>query len=228
MSGLTKADFYKKISNIVSPYFLKMGYQQTSTGFERKGEAGNIFLYEIDVARTKGVFSLHLTLNVINKKLMDRVNKILLLAMRDSEYPYPKNWSEQDIEGSIKDRTNGVKIFTVTDWRRFKPEAESLAEFNSRFSIWLKVFERLEQVDEWVEQLIESVNIADLWFKGVGADQWFVDNTLYPSLVLLKMRGADLEFEDRVRYVISKARLKKEAELFCKYLNLGVGLNQSE
>ncbi|EDP9826604.1 hypothetical protein ACK1FJ_004738 [Salmonella enterica] len=186
--------------------------------FERLDSNGNILLYEILLSRKKDYFSLHLRLTLKNKDLMDKVNNILKEVLNDVDYVYPDGWVEKTINESKKIVLSNDTVAMVTDWRIFKGD-KSLEEFNRDFSIWMCVFNELSEVKNAHNQLLKSVDYALDWFSLAGSDEWIINNSLYPSLYLLKVKGDRGKLNKRYNDILSKCRNKKEAELYFKHLN---------
>lgn len=216
----TAYDIVKKITDTINPVFSANGFKlKNKKYFEYNDDKGNLFQYEINLKKTKGYYSLHLMLNVFNETLMVKVNELLGAVLRSDRYEYPLNWSSELIESTIKSRVKSKLVYSVTDWRIFKKNNESLEEFNSRFSIWFCVFDDIDEKQNWEEQLIESVNMAIAWFFDIYNIEWVINNTDYPSLFLLKNQNKMNELMERYSAILLTSRLKKEIELFMEYLN---------
>jgi len=218
MMNKTTKDIISDIATVIRPLFESKGFTFKKNYFESSDDSGNIYQYEINLSKNKGYFSLHLRLKLLNKYLMRDVNSVLEKALRDSSYKYHSNWSEGDIEASIKTRTNDYCVSMITDWRCFKNEDESLDEFRKRFSIWMCVFNDINEVNNWEKQLTESVELSLSWFSAIGSDEWIIENTLYPALLVLKRIKPD-KLDEKYKFILSKARSENEAKLFFNYLN---------
>lgn len=216
----TKEDIIFDIVSVIRPLFESKGFTFKKNCFESNDNLGNTYQYEINISKSKGHFSLHLRLKLLNRKLMKEVNAVLEKVLRDSTYRYPSNWSEKDIEASIKTRVNDYCISMITDWRCFKNENESLDEFRNRFSIWMCVFNDINEINNWEKQLIESVELSTSWFSIIGSDEWIIKNTSYPALLILKKIDSDKKLDEKYRDVLSKVRSEDEAKLFLNYLNV--------
>ncbi|EIX6435703.1 hypothetical protein MKU92_004738 [Salmonella enterica] len=216
----SKDDIVLDIAKIISPLLEKKGFSRKKNYFELNDNVGNTYQYEILLSKNKGHFALHLRLKLLNKSLMKEVNKILEKTLLDKDYSYPNNWEERDIKASIKTRINDFCLTMLTDWRCFKDEGENLDNFRKRFSIWMCVFDDINDIDDWKEQLIESLIFAEKWFLNVGSHQWIVDNTLYPAMYILKKEEKNIELNNKYKEVLAKVRSKNEAELFFRYLNM--------
>lgn len=216
----TTKDILADIVSVIRQSFESKGFTFKKNCFESSDSSGNVYQYEINLSKSKGHFSLHLRLKLLNKYLMKEVNAVLEKVLRDSNYRYPSNWSEKDIEVSIKTRINDYCVSMITDWRCFKNENESLDEFRSRFSIWMCVFNDINEINNWEKQLIESVELSVSWFSMIGSDEWIINNTLYPALLMLKKIKSGNELDEKYRDVLSKVRSEDEAKLFFNYLSV--------
>ncbi|WP_409310333.1 hypothetical protein [Pectobacterium sp. B1J-3] len=223
LSGLSEQkinslEIIESIVNVISPFFENNGFSlKKQRFFEFDAEGGNKYQYEILVSKNKEYFSLSLRLNLLNESLMHSVNGVLERVLKDERYKYPPNWSDKDIEGSIKTRLSNSTVASLSDWRCFKDGNESLDEFRKRFSIWMCFFDELDEVGNWREQVIKSANYSLGWFSAVSNEDWIVENTFYPSLVILKMKGED-KISSKYKDVLLKSRDKQEVELFFEHL----------
>jgi hypothetical protein len=216
----SKDDIILDIAKVIGPLMEKKGFLRKKNYFERNDNIGNTYQYEICISKNKGCFTLHLRLKLLNKTLMKEVNKVLEKTLLDKDYSYPNNWCDRDINTSIKTRINDFCLAMVTDWRCFKEENETLENFRNRFSIWMCVFDDINEIDNWEEQLLESLEFAEKWFLNVGSHQWVIDNTLYPAMYILKKEGKIIELNRKYEEVLSKTRSKNEVKLFFKYLDM--------
>ncbi|ECA5091335.1 hypothetical protein ELR76_22405 [Salmonella enterica subsp. enterica serovar Menston] len=216
----SKDDIILDIDKVIRPLLEKKGFSRKKNYFELDDNVGNTYQYEIILSKNKGHFALHLRLKLLNKSLMKEVNKLLEKALLDKDYSYPNNWEERDIKTSIKTRISNFCLAMVTDWRCFKEQSETLENFRKRFSIWMCVFDDINEIDSWKDQLIESLNFAEKWFLSIGSHQWIIDNTLYPAMYILKKEEKIIELNNKYKDVLAKIKSKNEAELFFKYLNM--------
>ncbi len=215
----SKDDIILDIAEIISPLLENKGFSRKKNFFEFNDNVGNTYQYEICLSKNKGHFTLHLRLKLLNKSLMKEVNKILEKILLDNNYVYPNNWEERDIKISIKTRINDFCLSMVTDWRCFKEENETLEDFRKRFFIWMCVFDDINEIDGWREQLVKSIIFTEKWLLNVGSHQWIIDNTLYPAMYILKKEGKNIELNNKYKEVLSKVRSENEAKLFFRYLN---------
>lgn len=219
MINKTTKDILNEIVSVIRDPFANKSFElKKQRFFEHVADNGNIFSYEIIISKRKGYFSLHIRLLLKNNILMSKVNSILERVVNDPSYEYPDNWDEKTIKESKKTILSNDTVTMLTDWRRLKSEDESLDEFNSRFSVWIRVFDDLSEIDNWKNQLIDSVNLSVSWFSKVESKEWIISNTVYPALYLLKKENRMEELECKYSEVLSKARLKDELILFMKYL----------
>lgn len=216
----SKDDIILDIAKVIGPLLEKKGFSRKKNYFELDDNIGNTYQYEICLSKNKGHFTLHLRLKLLNKSLMKEVNKVLEKTLLDKDYSYPNNWGDHDIKTSIKTRINDFCLAMVTDWRYFKKENETLEDFRKRFSIWMCVFDDINEIDDWKEQLIESLEFAEKWFLNIGSHQWVIDNTLYPAMYILKKEGKNTELNSKYEEVLSKVRTENEAKLFFNYLSM--------
>lgn len=213
-------DIQDEIISVVKEKFNNNGFFcNKQRFFERRSEDGNINVYEIILSKKKDFYSLHLRLSLKNLILMKGVNEILRKVLNDPEYIYPSSWGEIEIKKSNELMLSNDTISMVTDWRIFKGD-KSLEEFNNVFSIWMCAFKCLSEIKDLHAQLLKSIDYALDWFTLVGSDEWIINNSLYPSLYLLKMMGDKDKLNEKYNYVLSLSRNKKEVELYFKYLTL--------
>ena len=136
MNKTPKDEVISDIAKVIGPLFEQKGFVQKKNIFEfHDTNTNNIYQYEILLSKRKGYFSLHLRLNLLNKPFMKEVNEILKKVLLDKDYDYPKSWDDKMVKQSIKQRFSDFRLGAVTDWRDFKEENESLADFRDRFSI---------------------------------------------------------------------------------------------
>jgi len=223
MSQAPKEDIIDKIVATIGPPFEKKGFSlKRKRLFECKDSHGNVQQYAISLSKLKGWFSLHLSLGIFNKLLLEKVNVILEKALLDEAYPYPDVWDKKLIMDTVKVRTSSSFLTGLTDWRCFKKDDESLQEFNSRFFIWIRSFDSLDEIENWESQLLQSVEYATEWFAVTAKDdEWIIANTEYPALFLLKEKNRIDELARKYEKILSQARTKEdkeETELFYKYL----------
>lgn len=215
----TAKDIISDMVVVIKPLFESKGFLLKRNCFEYNDSLGNTYQYDINLSKSKGHFSLHLRLKLLNKNLMKEVNAVLEKALRDPSYKYPSNWSKNDIEASIKTRINNYCVSMITDWRCFKNGNESLDEFRQRFSIWLCVFNDVNETNNWKKQLIKSVELSESWFSTIGSNEWIIENTSYPALLILKKTNPD-KLDEKYRNILSRVRSEDEAKLFINYLNI--------
>ena len=139
----------------------------------------NIYQYEIDLLKRKGYFSLHLHLNLLNKPFMKEVNEVLKKVWLDEDFILKEDIGDEMIKYAMKIRTSNFRLAMLTDWRDFKEENESLADFKDRFSIWICVFDDINEISNWKAQQVQSVLFAEQWFSNIQSnpEQWIIDNT---------------------------------------------------
>ncbi|EBD5742594.1 hypothetical protein RVR77_001157 [Salmonella enterica] len=215
----TTKDTLNEIACVVQKRFEENNFiYKKQRFFERLDSNGNVALYEILLSKKKDYFSLHLRLTLKNKNLMGKVNNILKKVLNDVDYLYPDGWVAKTINESKKMVLSNDTIAMVTDWRIFKGD-KSLEEFNRDFSIWMCVFNDLSEIKNAYNQLLKSVDYALDWFSLAGSDEWIINNSLYPSLYLLKIKGDEEKLNEKYNDVLSICRNKKEAELYFKHLN---------
>jgi hypothetical protein len=161
MNQTTKDEVISVIVECIKPSFEKIGFNlKRKRFFECEVSQGNVQQYEINLSQNKGWFSLNLRLNVINKKLMNKVNTVLKNTLLDEAYPYPGIWDKKFIMDSIKLRVSNYYVTGETDWKIFKKDEETLHEFRDRFSIGICSFNNIEEIDNWESQLLQSVEYA--------------------------------------------------------------------
>lgn len=199
--------------------FEEQGYTlKKNRFFENTGQNGRVRRYSINLSKNKGWFSLHLKLHLLDPALMRSVNTILDKVLRDERFEYPENWSHSIIEKTIKTRTSNHTVAELTDWRGLRNHGESLEHFNDRFSIWLYSFDHLDEMPGWKEQLMESLELAMLWFSEVDSEDWIRSNTDYPSLYLLNKEGLNQRLTDHYKATLQSSEAPQEVKLFYEYL----------
>ena len=106
----------------------------------------------------------------------------------------------------MKERLSNFRLGMLTDWRDFKEEKESLADFNDRFSIWVTAFNDINEIPNWKAQLVQSVLFAEKWFSNIQSnpEQWIIDNTYYPALYLLKKQNRIIELDEKYNSLLAK------------------------
>jgi len=219
---MNKNKILKEIVEIIEPYFIKNGFNLKGNKIFEKKEGDNIFQYEIDLKPSKNHYSLHLKLSLLNKKIRDFYNLLMKQVLTDEQIIFPKNWTQKDIEYSVKGRSTGKKIAMLTDWRKLKEENETLEEFNSKFSIWLYAFGELNEKENYKEQLLLSGELALQWFENAKTKEYLIKNTDLFGLCVLKMNNKNDELKSKFDSIIermeSQKQNTKEVELFFKYL----------
>lgn len=219
---MDKKQVIQTIVEILKPSFDKYGFENKRQRFFEKKEGENVYQYEIDLGNPKGHFSLHLKLTLLNSNIRKVYNNVMKNVLADEQIVFPSNWTQKDIDYSIKARTTGKRVAMLTDWRNLKEEDESLENFNSRFSIWLYAFDELNEKENWEEQLLLSVDLAIKWFSKAQTDEYLVKNTDLFGLCVLKMNGnnekLELKFNEIIERMKSQKQDTKEVELFFDYL----------
>ncbi|KGN82955.1 hypothetical protein HW49_00650 [Porphyromonadaceae bacterium COT-184 OH4590] len=219
---MDKKGIINKIVETVKPNFEKIGFSfKSSNKFEKKN-GNSLYVYEIDVTKSRTGHSLHLKLHLQNKEISSGVNEILKKVLKDPLIKYPNNFTSKIIEDIFKDRTSNKNICGLTDWRFFKKDEQSLEDFNKNFSIWFSTFEKLEDKNNWEVELIKSVNYAENWFCLVDNDTYLIEHTDYVSMYLLKrkkdMQKLEIKYDEICNRKKSQTQDTIELELFYKYL----------
>lgn len=226
MTSESTKDVLNQIDGVIGEKFKEKGFLSKKQGeFELFNIDGNIYTYEILLTKNKGYFSLSLRLLLKNKELMKNVNNILELVLNDESYAYPAGWDEKAIRESKNIRLANNVVTMLTDWRFFKGE-ESLENFNRSFSIWMCVFDHINEIIDWEAQLLRSIDYSITWFACARSSEWIANNTQYPALYLLKKHGEADKLKERYIEILSKSRNKKEVELYLKYLCICAELHQ--
>ena len=220
MKKISKEEIINDIATVIREPFEKRGFaQKRKRFFECEDDHRNVLQYEISLSTLKGYFSMHLRLNILNKPLLKEINLILGKALHDAEYPYHESWSPEFIKKTISERIRNYFLFGLTDWRVFKRNDETLEDFNNRFSVWFCNFDSIDDIEKFEIQLLDSVEYAVEWFSTVlKSNNWIIENTDYPALYFLKKQGDFDGLSKKYNELLSKHRVKKEAELFYKYL----------
>ena len=120
----------------------------------------------------------------------------------------------------MKVRTSNFCLSMVTDWRDFKEENESLADFNDRFFIWVTAFNDINEIPNWKAQLVQSVLFTEKWVSDIQSnpEQWIINHTAYPALYLLKKQNRIIELNEKYNYLLKRSNYKDELMCFYKYL----------
>ena len=221
MVKITKDEVILDIAKVIGPLFEQKGFVQKKNIFEfHDSNTNNIYQYEIRLSKRKGYFSLHLLLNLLNKPFMKEVNKVLEKVWLDENYIHPENFDKKLIEKIIKSRVSNFCLRMLTDWRHFKEENESLADFNDRFSIWVNAFNDINEIPNWKAQLVQSVLFTEKWVLDIQSnpEQWIIDKTYYPALYLLKKQNRIIKLNEKYSYLLAKNSSDDELILFYKYL----------
>lgn len=221
---MDKKEITKKIVETIKPCLYANGFSlKSSNRFEKKNK-NSLYVYEIDVTKSGTRYSLHLKLYLQNKDIANGVNKILKKVLEDPLIEYPKNWTLEQIEETIKNRTINKNIYGLTDWRFFNNNEQPLEVFNEHFSIWFSTFEKLEDKKNWVKELIKSVDYARDWFNLVDNDAYLIEHTDNVSMFLLKKNNEMQKLEMKYKEIYDRKKKQNqdttELELFYKYLLL--------
>lgn len=210
----------KILTSVICEEFKKHGFLlKKDRFFEKTSDQNRVYRYTINLTKVKGWFSLHLTLQLLDNPLMSDVNNVLNRALRDKDFDYPDNWSNDIIEKTIKTRISNHAVAELTDWRELRDSDETLESFNGRFSIWLYSFDKLEEKPDWKEQLLISVELSLAWFNKVDSGDWIVVNTDYPSLYILEKQGQRKALERRYNEVLERSDDPQEVKLFYRHLH---------
>lgn len=219
---MEKKEIVNKIVETVKPYFDEIGFSlKSSNKFEKKNN-NSLYIYEIDVSKSRSGNSLHLKLYLQNKEISNPVNQVLKKVLTDPAIKYPENWTPKIIEDTIKQRTSNKNIYSLTDWRFFKTNEQSLEVFNENFTIWFTTFENLDDKVNWQEELIKSVHFAKNWFIIVDNEDYLIEHTDYVAMYLLKKRDDIQGLEIKYKEIYNRKKLHNqdtiELDLFYKYL----------
>ena len=221
MNKTTKDEVILDIAKVIGPLFEQKGFVQKKNIFEfHDSNTNNIYQYEILLSKSKGYFSLHLRLNLLNKPFMKEVNEVLKKVWLDEDFIRLEDSSDEMIKYAMKLRLSNFSLGMVTDWRDFKEENESLSDFRDRFSIWMCVFDDINEIPNWKAQLVQSVLFAEKWFSNIQSnpEQWIIDNTYYPALYLLKKQNRIIELDEKYNSFLAKNNPDGDLILFYKYL----------
>lgn len=219
---MDKKEILKEIVDVIKPSFDEVGFHFKSPNkFEYKN-GNSLYIYEIDVAKSKTGHSLHLKLFLQNKEISNAVNQIMKLVLTDKETIFPENWTPKIIKDVIKERTSNKNILGLTDWRFFKDKEKTLEAFNKEFSIWFSTFKKLGDKKNWKEELIKSVHYAKYWFSLVNNKNYLIEHTEYVALYLLKQSNELQKLAKKYENILNKKKLQNqdttEIRLFYKYL----------
>ena len=221
MNKTPKDEVILDMAKVIGPLFEQKGFVQKKNIFEfHDTNTNNIYQYEILLSKRKGYFSLHLRLNLLNKPFMKEVNKVLEKVLLDKDYDYLKGWDDKSKKSTIKSRLSNFRLRMLTDWRDFKEENESLSDFRDRFSIWMCVFDDINEIPNWKAQLVQSVLFTEKWISDIQSnpEQWIINNTYYSALYLLKKQNRIIELNEKYSYLLAKNSSDDELILFYKYL----------
>ena len=221
MNKTTKDEVISDIAKVIGPLFEQKGFVQKKNIFEfHDSNTNNIYQYEILLSKRKGYFSLHLRLNLLNKPFMKEVNKVLEKVLLDKDYDYLEGWDDKSKKSTIKSRLSNFRLRMLTDWRDFKEENESLSDFRDRFSIWICVFDDINEIPNWKAQLVQSVLFTEKWVSDIQSnpEQWIINHTAYPALYLLKKQNRIIELNEKYNYSLTLYKSNNELIFFYKYL----------
>lgn len=219
---MDKKDILQQIIDVIKVDFENIGFELKKNNIFEKKEQDFVYQYQINITKSKGGFSLHLKLMLLNRKITTPINKIIKEVLSDRRITFPSNWSKEDIEYSIKIRSNDKYVAMLTDWRLLKPINQSLEDFNNLFSIWFYSFTEIDEKKDWKNQLSISVDLAKKWFMLSSEDDYLINNTDLPALYLLKDRNDIEKLKDKYSCILSRMQKSnqdtKEIELFYEYL----------
>ena len=223
MNKTPKDEVISDIAKVIGPLFEQKGFVQKKNIFEfHDSNTNNIYQYEILLSKSKGYFSLHLRLNLLNKPFMKEVNEVSKKEWLDEDFIrcLKKNLTDETIKELMKERLSDFRLGAVTDWRDFKEENESLADFNDRFSIWVTAFNDINEIPNWKAQLVQSVLFTEKWVSDIQSnqEQWIINHTAYPALYLLKKQNRIIELNEKYNYLLKGSFYKNELIFFYKYL----------
>lgn len=221
MVKITKDEVILDMAKVIGPLFEKKGFVQKKNKFEfHDSKTNNIYQYEILLSKRKGYFSLHLRLNLFNKPFMKEVNEVLKKVLLDKDYDYLEGWDDKSKKSAIKSRLSNFRLGMLADWRGFKEENESLSDFRDRFSIWMCVFDDINEIPNWKAQLVQSVLFTEKWVLDIQSnpEQWIINKTYYPALYLLKKQNRIIKLNEKYSYLLAKNSSDDELILFYKYL----------
>ena len=221
MVKITKDEVILDMAKVIGPLFEEKGFVQKKNKFEfHDSNTNNIYQYEICLSKRKGYFSLHLHLNLFNKPFMKEVNEVLKKVLLDKDYDYLEGWDDKSKKSAIKSRLSNFRLGMLADWRGFKEENESLSDFRDRFSIWMCVFDDINEIPNWKAQLVQSVLFTEKWVLDIQSnpEQWIINKTYYPALYLLKKQNRIIKLNEKYSYLLAKNSSDDELILFYKYL----------
>ena len=221
MVKITKDEVILDIAKVIGPLFEQKGFVQKKNIFEfHDSNTNNIYQYEILLSKSKGYFSLHLRLNLLNKPFMKEVNEVLKKVWLDEDFIRLEDSSDEMIKYAMKLRLSNFSLGMVTDWRDFKEENESLSDFRDRFSIWMCVFDDINEIPNWKAQLVQSVLFTEKWVLDIQSnlEQWIINHTTYPALYLLKKQNRIIELNEKYNYSLTSYDADDELIYFYKYL----------
>ena len=221
MNKTPKDEVISDMAKVIGPLFEQKGFVQKKNIFEfHDTNTNNIYQYEICLSKSKGYFSLHLRLNLLNKPFMKEVNEALKKVLLDKDYDYLKGWDDKTVKETIKLRLRDFILGMVTDWRDFKEENESLSDFNDRFFIWVTAFNDINEIPNWKAQLVQSVLFTEKWVLDIQSnpEQWIINHTAYPALYLLKKQNRIIELNEKYNYLLKGKHYKDELMYFYKHL----------
>ncbi len=221
MVKITKDEVILDIAKVIGPLFEQKGFVQKKNIFEfHDNNTNNIYQYEILLSKSKGYFSLHLRLNLLNKPFMKEVNEVLKKVWLDEDFIRLEDSSDEMIKYAMKLRLSNFSLGMVTDWRDFKEENESLSDFRDRFSIWVTAFNDINEIPNWKAQLVQSVLFTEKWVLDIQSnpEQWIINHTTYPALYLLKKQNRIIELNEKYNYSLTSYDADDELIYFYKYL----------
>ena len=221
MNKTPKDEVISDIAKVIGPLFEQKGFVQKKNIFEfHDSNTNNIYQYEILLSKSKGYFSLHLRLNFLNKPFMKEVNEVLKKVWLDEDFIRLEDSSDEMIKYAMKLRLSNFSLGMVTDWRDFKEENESLSDFRDRFSIWMCVFDDINEIPNWKAQLVQSVLFTEKWISDIQSnpEQWIINHTAYPALYLLKKQNRIIELNEKYNYSLTSYDADDELIYFYKYL----------
>ena len=223
MNKTPKDEVILDIAKVIGPLFEQKGFVQKKNIFEfHDSNTNNIYQYEICLSKSKGYFSLHLRLNLLNKPFMKEVNEVSKKEWLDGDFIrcLKKNLTDETIKELMKERLSNFRLGMLTDWRDFKEENESLSDFNDRFFIWVTAFNDINEIPNWKAQLVQSVLFTEKWVLDIQSnpEQWIINHTAYPALYLLKKQNRIIELNEKYNYLLKGKHYKDELMYFYKHL----------
>ena len=221
MNKTPKDEVISDIAKVIGPLFEQKGFVQKKNIFEfHDSNTNNIYQYEILLSKSKGYFSLHLRLKLLNKPFMKEVNEVLKKVWLDEDFIRLEDSSDEMIKYAMKLRLSNFSLGMLTDWRDFKEENESLSDFRDRFSIWVTAFNDINEIPNWKAQLVQSVLFTEKWISDIQSnqEQWIINHTAYPALYLLKKQNRIIELNEKYNYSLTSYDADDELIYFYKYL----------